>query len=614
MEDLLARRNRAFRVLSDTFVEVESGAEQDVMGILCRNLRKITSASWSVLISVDSVEAGLRMSLEAVDGDAGVEMSDCRGLTAELPLDAARGLLEEDIHECGDDDFNLIEFFSPQSGGLLKPASGGKRYRVACAEQGKLIALAIVQLPEGRDMDLGDIVATYVKTAGMILLRIKAGKALERHEAELEKTKKELETRVKERTRELEDLNRNLRSEIEKRNEVEQRLKGQEEQLRQAVKMEALGRLAGGIAHDFNNLLMSILGFSKMVHEDMRPDDPSRPDIEKVIFAGERAAELTQRLLAMGRKQIVEPGVIGVNDVVKEVDNLLRRTIGENIELVTVFGEDAGCVDADFGQLEQVVMNLAVNARDSMVNGGKLTVSTERVFLSGEEAGKAMLKPGSYVLIKVRDSGCGMPEEVQEHIFEPFYTTKREGQGTGLGLSTVYGIVKQYEGGIVFDSSVGRGTEFRVYLPVSKEVLPTWRVSTEGEIPGGDERILLVEDEETVREVASRILRSLGYDVIESGNGTTALERSRKFDGEIDLLLTDMVMPIMGGVQLADEIRKQRPDIRILFMTGFSHEAAKTAESSPGRPLLRKPFDKRTLALKVRDVLDGSAQGKGKDR
>jgi PAS domain S-box-containing protein len=380
-----------------------------------------------------------------------------------------------------------------------------------------------------------------------------------------------------------------------------------EEQLRQAQKMEAVGRLAGGIAHDFNNLLTIITGYSDLMLRELSPLDPSREPVQQIHRAGERAAALTRQLLAFSRKQVLAPVPLHLNTVVRDMEKMLRRTIGEDVELVTHLEPDLGKVLADPGQIEQVILNLAVNSRDAMPNGGRLTLGTSQVhveLLSPE--GVPELAPGEYVELLVRDTGCGMDERTQARIFEPFFTTKEVGKGTGLGLATVYGIVTQSNGHITVESRVGQGTTFRVYLP---RVAASGN-SAHGESPGTDcrrgrETVLLVEDEEWVRTVIRHALRLQGYTVLAASHGDEALALAKHHQGPIHLLVTDVVMPRMNGRELAERIADIRPALKVLYVSGHTDDAVlRHGVLNQGTPFLSKPFTPSALGRKVREVLD----------
>ena len=381
-----------------------------------------------------------------------------------------------------------------------------------------------------------------------------------------------------------------------------------EQQLRQAQKMEAVGRLAGGIAHDFNNLLMVISGYCEFLLDRIGPDPTVRGPAQEIARAANRATALTRQLLAFSRKQMLTPKVIDLNAVVTENLKMLTRLIGEDIELVMVPGGDLGAVKADPGQIEQVIMNLAVNARDAMPHGGKLTIETANVALDQAYARlHTPIEPGEYVMLAISDTGLGMDVETQTHIFEPFYTTKGT-KGTGLGLSTVYGIVKQSGGYIWVYSEPGKGASFKVYLPrvsATGESLPLEISAPAAEVQRGHETILLVEDEATVRGLAREYLATGGYTVIEAADGASALQLANAHPGPIHLLLTDVVMPGMNGRELADYISSRRPETKVLYMSGYSENAiSQNGTLDPGIALLEKPFTLRALKTKVRDALD----------
>jgi len=380
-----------------------------------------------------------------------------------------------------------------------------------------------------------------------------------------------------------------------------------EAQLRQAQKMEAVGRLAGGMAHDFNNLLTVIRGYSELLLGRMAPTDDKRKDVEEVKKAADRASGLTRQLLAFSRRQFVAAKVLDLNALVANMDGMLRRLIGEDIiELNTELDSTAGAIKADPGQVEQVIMNLVVNARDAMPNGGRLTVETRNVTIEDEVRLDAVgVAPGSYVLLAVRDNGHGMDAETRSHLFEPFFTTKEKGKGTGLGLSTVYGIVKQSGGSITVESAPGRGTTFRIYFPrVEQEALG---LTGAGDVVGqvrGRETILLVEDEPAVRGLVHETLRLHGYTVLEARHGIEALLTSAKYGGPIHLLLTDVVMPQMSGPEVAEKLLSVRPEIKVLYMSGYpDHPVFDRGNVSRETGFLPKPFSPHGLVQKVREVL-----------
>ena len=388
-------------------------------------------------------------------------------------------------------------------------------------------------------------------------------------------------------------------------------------QLEQAQKMDAIGRLAGGVAHDFNNLLTVILGRTDMLLEPMPPEHPMRRGIELIRRTAGRAAELTRQLLAFSRKQVLEPVVLDLNAVAIEMKDMLGRLIGEDVALLTTPSPGLGRVKADRGQIEQVLMNLAVNARDAMPQGGRLIVETAEVELDEEYARRHVgARPGPHVMLAVSDTGTGIPREIQSQIFEPFFTTKEPGKGTGLGLATVYGIVKQSGGYIEVESEPGRGTTFRIYLP--RFDAPT-AVGDRGPRPavaaGGTETILLVEDEEGVRELARDILRANGYTVLEARNGAEALLISERHQGPLDLLLTDVVMPRMSGRELAERLAPLRPDLSVLYMSGYTDDAViRHGVLGAGTAFLQKPFTPAVLVQRVRETLDTAPEPAAAER
>ena len=380
-----------------------------------------------------------------------------------------------------------------------------------------------------------------------------------------------------------------------------------EDQLRQSQKMEAIGRLAGGVAHDFNNLLTVIKGYSELMMEEIRPEDPLRMELDEIQKAADRAATLTRQLLAFSRQQVMAPKVVDLNAIVNNMDKLLRRLLGEDVQLSATFDPDLGRVKADPGQIEQVIMNLAVNARDAMPLGGKLSIETANVDFDDTYAREHIAaKSGSYVMIAVTDSGTGMPPEVRQRIFEPFFTTKELGKGTGLGLSTVYGIVKQSDGYIWVYSEIGVGTSFKVYLPrvdAPADVIPQRQLSSGAH--RGTETVLLVEDEDGVRALVRQVLHKHGYTVLEARHGGEALLQCERHAGDIQLLLTDVVLEQMSGRELAERLSVLRPSMKVLFISGYTDDAIIAhGVLAPGTAFLQKPFTTDALARKIRQVLD----------
>ncbi len=379
-----------------------------------------------------------------------------------------------------------------------------------------------------------------------------------------------------------------------------------QEQLRQSQKMEAIGQLAGGIAHDFNNLLTIIKGYSQLALFELGNDAPLRNSMEEIQKAANRAADLTRQLLAFSRRQILETKVFDLNTRLKDLDKMLRRIIGEDIELVVLPGKDLGTVKADPGQIEQMVFNLAVNARDAMPSGGKLTLKTANLELDEAYAqAHTGVTPGQYVMLSVSDAGTGMPPEVRDHVFEPFFTTKEKGKGTGLGLSTVYGIVKQSGGNIWVYSEPGKGTTFKIYLPRVDEPLEEQRKeTTREELSKGGETILVVEDEKEVRKLVIRVLEEQGYKILEASSGEDALPICKEHQKPIHLLLTDVVMPGMNGQALAESAASFHPKMKVLYMSGYPDNTIVRHDIlDPGTNYIQKPFAMEGLTTKVREVL-----------
>ena len=381
-----------------------------------------------------------------------------------------------------------------------------------------------------------------------------------------------------------------------------------EEQLRQSQKMDAIGRLSGGVAHDFNNLLGVIIGYGEILEERIAESDPLRASVDQVLKAGRRAASLTRQLLAFSRQQVLEPKVMLLNAVVSDMEKMLRRLIGEDIDLVISLERNLGRIRADQGQIEQTIMNLAVNARDAMPDGGKLVIETANFEIDRAFASRYAypVLPGSYVLLTVSDSGTGMDAATQQRIFEPFFTTKEKGKGTGLGLSTVYGVVKQSGGYIDVYSTLGKGTTFNIYLPrTDGDSAETEHENASPKETCGTETILLVEDEDTLRALTRNLLELKGYTVLEAANGAAALELSDRTPGEIHLLLTDVVMPGINGRMLADQLKAKRAGLRTMFMSGYTGQrVGEKAILEPGSIFLQKPFTRDELARKVREALE----------
>jgi len=385
--------------------------------------------------------------------------------------------------------------------------------------------------------------------------------------------------------------------------------KNLEKQLIQSQKMEAVGRLAGGVAHDFNNLMTIVIGNADMLLMSLTKDDPLREDVEEIKKAGGRSTSLTRQLLAFSRRQVLQPMVLNLNTVLAETDKMLRRLIGEDLEMATILESELGKVNIDPGQVEQVIMNLAINARDAMPGGGKFTIETANVDLDREYAhkkGVMELQPGPYVMLAISDKGIGMDKETQSQIFDPFFTTKPKAKGTGLGLSTVYGIVKQSGGYIWVYSEPGQGTTFKIYLPrVQGEEASLKKEPVPKELLQGSETVLMVEDDEAVRNFSKKVLKRSGYNILEAQDGEEALMVSRAHEGPIHLLLTDVVMPKMSGRELADRLQELRPETKVLFMSGYTDNAIirhGTLRSDVN--FMQKPFTPELLSQRIRRILD----------
>jgi signal transduction histidine kinase/CheY-like chemotaxis protein len=414
----------------------------------------------------------------------------------------------------------------------------------------------------------------------------------------------------------------NLRD-ITGRKQAEDALRSSREQLVQSQKMEAIGRLAGGIAHDFNNLLTAINGFNSLALARLPESEPIREHLVEVAKAGDRASELTRQLLAFSRKQILAPQNVDLNKVVAEIGNMIRRIIGEDIVLTTRAEEGLPDIRMDRGQLEQIVMNLAVNARDAMPQGGDLQLQTAKVEFAGRMiGGDEEMSPGEYVMLAVSDTGVGMTEETKSRLFEPFFTTKEPGKGTGLGLSMVYGIVKQSEGHIMVFSEPGKGTAFKLYFPLASasHAVPVSASSPASGVPAGKEgaarngteTILVVEDEYPVRKLVVDVLKSAGYAVLDADSGEAALETAARHQGPLHLLLTDVIMRKMGGTRLADRLQKEKPSLKVLFMSGYTGDAIlQHGMPNPSTDFIQKPFSPSRLLVKVREILDATAPSRG---
>ena len=401
-----------------------------------------------------------------------------------------------------------------------------------------------------------------------------------------------------------------LARDVTERIRADETLRKTEEQLRHALKLEAVGALAGGIAHDFNNLLFVMLSYSNLLLEDEALTPSQRSDVDQIRRSAERASELTKQLLAYSRQQILQPRVLDLNHVLLGVEGMLRRVIGAPVELEILTATAPGKVHADPGQIEQIIVNLIINARDAMPRGGRITLETRNVELDANAtrgAAEGEIAPGSYVMLSVSDTGTGMLPSIRSRIFDPFFTTKEKGKGTGLGLATVFGIVKQSGGHILVESEPGHGSCFEIYLPATDlTVAPLKTSSSPGVSLSGSETVLLVEDEEQVRVVTATILRRAGYHVLEAKNGGEALLTCELHAGRIELLLTDVVMPLMSGPQLAARLAPLRPEMKVLYMSGFTDNAiVRHGLEEPGFHFLQKPVSPKGLLTSVRQVLDG---------
>ena len=379
-----------------------------------------------------------------------------------------------------------------------------------------------------------------------------------------------------------------------------------ERQLRQAQKMESIGRLAGGIAHDFNNVLSIIMGYSDLLLTLISPDDPMREQIQLIHDSGSKAATLTRQLLAFSRKQVLEKKIISINTIVQDFLKILGKMAGEDIIFTTYLAEKSCTVEADPGQIEQIIMNLIVNARDSMPGGGEIIIETAEVQLDRHYVSKRVeVKPGKYVLLAISDTGEGMDEDVLSKIFDPFFTTKEQGKGTGLGLATVYGIVKQHDGYIYAYSEKDKGTTFKIYFPASnKTTEETENKSTAAALLEGNETILIVDDSPSIRQLIVDILKPLGYKCLQAGSGKNAIDAVRQYSGQVHLLLTDVVMPGMSGRDLATMIGKERPEMKVIFMSGYTENIiVHHGVLEQGINYIAKPITPSALIQKIRSVL-----------
>jgi two-component system, cell cycle sensor histidine kinase and response regulator CckA len=439
-----------------------------------------------------------------------------------------------------------------------------------------------------------------------LLLHVRDITERKRFVQQLRRSNEELERHVQTRTAALARANEILRDEIAERNRSEAARRRLEEEVQAAHKMEAVGRLAGGVAHDFNNLLTVIIGRSEVLLGRLSNNHPMRPDLLLIYDAAQKAAGVTRQLLAFGRKQILQPKILNLNAVIRNMDPMLQSLISDNMEMQLDLAADLWTIEADRGQIEQVLMNLIVNAVDAMPDGGQLRIQTSNVTVDSVPARpESEFQNGRYVTFSVQDTGRGMDSETLSHIFEPFYTTKDKAQGTGLGLPTVYGIVKQSGGYITVASKPGQGTMFKVYLPgLGAPAEPI--AGDELEAPRGTETILVAEDADLIRQLTKEILQVRGYNVIEAANGVEALRICKAYVGTIHLTLTDVVMPGMSGRDVAEEVVQLRPDMKVLLMSGYADEISKSGFLHPGLHFIEKPFTSNALALKIREVLDRS--------
>jgi signal transduction histidine kinase len=447
-----------------------------------------------------------------------------------------------------------------------------------------------------------DYLIKGVVDAGGLVRSVRYARERHRSEEALRRAQAQLENRVRERTAQLARAVDDLQAQVDERRRAEEALRDSQGLLLQAQKLESIGRLAGGVAHDFNNMLMVIMSYSEILTRTLPSGDPMAADVEQIKMAAERGARLTRQLLLFARRGVVEPRLLDLRELSQGLSQLLRRLIGEDIELVVRSGQGLWPVRADVGQLEQVMVNLAVNARDAMPRGGRLTIETENVMVPPQPQG-GQLPPGQYVRLTVSDTGTGMSEETRAHLFEPFFTTKGMGQGTGLGLATCHGVVRQCNGHIHCTSALGEGSTFVIYLPRGEGRPHPAEIVDESPAPGGQETVMVVEDDAPVRNIAVRALRGRGYDVLEASNGIEALGTIERGRRRIDLLVTDMVMPQMGGVDLARRLRALQPALQVLFTSGYADDGGAHMGEIDGAKFLEKPFTGSILARQVRELL-----------
>jgi two-component system cell cycle sensor histidine kinase/response regulator CckA len=439
-----------------------------------------------------------------------------------------------------------------------------------------------------------------------VLLHVRDISEYKRIEHQLQRANDELESRVQSRTAELERANEILQAEIAERRGAEEARARLEREVQGAHKMEAVGRLAGGVAHDFNNLLTVIMGRCEVLLGRLRDNHPTRPDVLLIYEAAQKAALVTRQLLAFGRKQVLQPKILNLNAVIESMETMIRSLISDNVQLTNNLSDDLWTIEADRGQIEQVLMNLVVNALDAMPDGGQLRIRTCNVELDGSPPDFGFsVKSGRYVMFSIKDTGRGMDAQILPHIFEPFFTTKDKTSGSGLGLPTVYGIVKQSGGYITVVSRPGEGSTFKIYLPgllaLAEPIEDNERIMVAAH---GGETILLAEDSELVRQLTREMLEVRGYHVLEATDGKDALHICKTYSGRIHLTLSDVVMPGLTGRELAEQVAEIRPDTKVLLMSGYTDEISKAGFLYPGLHFIEKPFTSNTLAMKIRELLD----------